>query len=265
MLIDEMHYEFQLEFNKIDSNDLPDLLPVEIDSYLQRGIWIWLKKNFDPKAPIQEGFEASSLQISKLANLHIKSPEKQAGITPTSLGNNTYEIKLKKDTNLLDYDYLVLTRGRADITSSSNTNCTKSKVKLLLRQTDDTDDTNTYTKPSFKWSRVTGYFGRDTSQDSLPSNPSNLNHSIFLETAGDFTINTVYLDYIKYPNRVFYDGYDQLNGPTKSASGTANRVHCDIDAAYHPEIISLAVLEAQRDLKDLQGFQTTRLKTETES
>ena len=76
--------------------------------------------------------------------------------------------------------------------------------------------------------------------------------ALYLYTEEGSTINKVYIDYIKYPNRVFFGGYDHIDG---QSSSTDPKINCDIDAGFHDEIVRQAVLFAIEDLGDVQGTQ----------
>ena len=246
MSIKEMHYEFEQELDKLSSEDRPDILPAQKDSYLNKAIHIWCKARYGIHQ--DRGFETDQERISNLANLHIKSPELQPAIVPI-LTNGIYEVELST-TNNLTYQYLFLTRIRAEIKDDT---CTKTTDNLKPHQTDDTF--NTFTKPSLKWGRVPVRFGK--------SSQTSTEQSVYLETDG-FTVEKVYLDYIKTPNTVFSDGYTHING-TLTDSGTLfdiNSVNCDIDESFHHEIVSLAVEEVRSDLSDIQGTQLKKLRTQ---
>lgn len=246
MTIAQLHHEFKLEANKIDSNDRPDLLPAEIDAYLNKAIWLFVKSRYGSETP-KRGFETDQLRISNLASLHVKSPELQPVITPSSLNNGIYEVKLTTPT--LSYNYLALTRARVNIAKSG---CTSTNDLIKVIETDDRANLR-FIKPSYTWKRINARFGKS-------SDGSN-NQSLYLDTGSDFTISNVYIDYLKYPNTVYLGSYDRsLIGLTTSNTP----VQCDIDSAFHPEIVSLAVQELNRDLRDPQSYQISRDKTTKE-
>lgn len=246
MLISQLHYEFKLEANKIDSNDRPDLLPAEIDAYLNKAIWLFVKSRYGSTQPLR-GFETDQLRISNLASLHVKSPELQPVITPSSLNNGIYEVKLTTPT--LSYNYLALTRARVNMGKDG---CTSSNELIKVVETDDRSDIR-FIKPSYTWKRINARFGKS-------SDGSN-NQSLYLDTGNDFTISGVYVDYLKYPNTVFLGGYDRTSiGLGSSTTAT----ECDIDSAFHPEIVSLAVQELTKDLRDPQAYQIIKDKTTSE-
>jgi hypothetical protein len=248
MTIKEMHYELEQEINKISSEDRPDILPAQKDSYIQRAIQIWLKSRYGVHK--ERGFETDQERVSNLSKLHIKSPELQTVIVPTSPATGIYEVELTTTTNLL-HEYLFLTRVRAEIKSGS---CTKTTDNLKPIQTDD--NFNSYTKPSLKWSRVPVRFGRSSQTATADS--------LYFETNSQFSVEKVWVDYIKKPSVVYSDGYTHINGQLTS-SGTQfgnNTVDCDIDEAFHHEIISLAAQEIRSDLTDVKGTQLKQIRTQ---
>jgi len=243
-----MHYEFDQELDKVASEDRPDILPAQKDSYIQKAITIWTKSRYGPHAG--KGFETDQERISSLGNLHVKSPELQTVIVPTQLPNGDYEVELTTATNLL-HEYYVLTRARVEIEQSG---CTKT-IRVDQIQTDD--ETTTFTKPNFLWGQVPARFGRSSANTDT--------QSIYFETNNLFTINNVWLDYLKKPDVVYADGYDHITGTSGpfTNSGTLfgnNAVNCDIDEIFHHEIISLAVSEVRSDLTDLQGTQLKQIR-----
>jgi len=237
MNIDQMHYNFELEKNKIASLANSNFIPVEKDEYLNKSIWYFLKSRYNIDGN-NKGFETNQDRITKLSNLHIKSPELQSGLVPTLI-NGINKIELKD----LKFEYLFLTKASVDIKKS---NCTKNRVRVKLTQTDDLN--LLYSSPSFDWNIVNGQFGKVESGTTLNAEKS----ALYLYTEDGSTIDKVYIDYIKYPNRVFFGGYDHIDGQSNS---TDPKINCDIDAGFHDEIVRQAVLFAIEDLGDVQGVQ----------
>lgn len=238
MVIDQLHHEFKLEKNKVDSLASMDYLPVEIDAYLNKSIWFFLKSRYKINQS-NRGFETNQDRITQLSNLHIKSPELQPGIVPTLVTNGTYKIELKD----LDYEYLFLTKANCDIKKAD---CIKNGVRIKLTQTDDNN--TLYSSPNFNWKIVNGQFGKTDSGTATNVEKS----ALYIYTEEGSEITTIYIDYIKYPNRVFFGGYDHIDGQSVS---TDPKINCDIDAGFHDEIVRQAVLFAVEDLGDVQGTQ----------
>ena len=72
MLIDQLHYNVKLEAERVDSQDKIDLEPVEIDAYLNKAIWVYLKERYSvlPDKPKRDSFfcsfEGNSLSVKTL-------------------------------------------------------------------------------------------------------------------------------------------------------------------------------------------------------
>lgn len=275
MQITEMHYEFKLQNNKIDANDRVDFKPWEIDQLLNRAILYVIQDRYDIKKAVRKGFETSQRLITDLANLHIKSPELQPAVVPVSLGNGRYELNLNALGNDIDgkyFRYLFLTKAVLKITKN---NCSK-LCSVNLHQIDD--NKNTYNEPSWQWNRTLANFGKSTYTNlyagvnngendpdylELILNPitgryenDNL-QSIYFDTTNDkgvsqFNIEEAYISYIKYPNRVFFGGYNIIDTYSNDEDP---QIHCDLDDSVHHEIVRQAVFFAYADLQDQLGAQ----------
>lgn len=274
MNIESIHYEFKLRYDKLDSKDKPDLLPWQIDIFINRGIAKFMIEKYDIENPLKRGFETDQKRISQLSSLHIKSPELQPAITPINLGNGKYEVLLDALGNNISgqyFRYMFATKIEAIIRKKG---CSK-KVTVILH-TSDSEKTS-YSDGSWIWDRVLGSFGR--SRFVFPHPDHNLNRldstdtvaalefgnrynndklsSLYLDTTNiynvpQFDIDAVFVSYIKYPNRVFIGGYDH---PDKLSTATSPPVHCDIDDLFHHRIIDIAVLEAQESINNPTGIQ----------
>lgn len=251
MLIDEMHYRFDLEVDRVASQDRPDILPPEKDDYLNRAISIFIKDRYGFDNPKKEGFETSQERISNLMNLHIKSPELQPGLVPINLGNGLYEIRLSS----LNYRYLFLTSAKVMLKKGE---CVKT-IDHTMWQIDDRK--TVFSDASFEWSRVLANFGKST---AVATNNNQI-PSLYFDTRDkggvqQFNIENVYISYIKYPNRVCIGGYKHIDDKTPAA--TTPTTHCDIDDVFHDEIVRIASSLAFKDIQDQFGYQSSQIQTE---
>ena len=57
--VQEMHYDFKIKFNKLDSNDYRDFQVPEIDWLLNEAQEIFLKQRYGINNTTQKGFEGS--------------------------------------------------------------------------------------------------------------------------------------------------------------------------------------------------------------
>ena len=279
-----MHYQFKLLWDRVDSNDRPDLMPWELDEFLNIAILNFLYSRYSINNPVKLGFETNQNRIDQLAALHIKSPELQPGLVPLNLGNGRYEIALDDlgdNINGQYFRYLFLTKG---IIKIKKDNCIKS-ITLDLVQSDDSK--TKYTEPSWKWNRIMGNFGKST----YPTTPivsdivgdkmdftmnlidayntvnevynNNRVKSLFLDTTdkkgnSQYEVVEACLSYIKYPNRVFIGGYDHVD---KHSSQNTEPIHCDLDEAFHGDIVKLAVELAKGYYGDNESLQYSMNET----
>ena len=280
MRIQEMHYKFDLWLDRVASNDRPDFMPWEKDDYLNTAIWIFIKERCGVMGEAIRGFETDQVRIDQLKTLHIKSPELQPAITPITHLFGRYEFRLNNLGSGISsqyFRYLFLTDGYIKIRKDG---CTK----FIGYDQWQIDDTKTeFNASSWKWNRVLVNFGKSTystpsaqspivadspdltmsliSNYSLPNERYNndLLSSIYVDSTNrygiqEFEVVEGYFSYIKYPNRVFYGGYDHID---KLSASVSEPVHCDIDEAFHDEIVRIAVNLAQGDVQDTQGLQIT--------
>jgi hypothetical protein len=251
MLIDEMHYRFDLEVDRVASQDRPDILPPEKDDYLNRAINIFVKDRYGFDNPKKEGFETSQERISNLMDLHIKSPGLQPALTPINLNNGLYELRLSS----LLHRYLFLTSAKVVIRKGQ---CTKT-IDYTSWQIDDRK--TTFSDASYEWSRVLANFGKSTLVTTVNKDLP----SMYFDTRDkggvpQFEIDSVYISYIKYPNRVCIGGYKHIDDKTPSL--TTPVTQCDIDDIFHDEIVRIASELAFKDIQDQFGYQSSQLQTQ---
>jgi hypothetical protein len=248
MLIDEMHYEFDLRLDRVASQDRPDFYDNEKDAYLNRAIEFIIQKWYGTDNPKKTGFETNQERISNLMTLHIEYPVQQA-LTPTLHAGGKYEIRLRD----LIFPYLFLTSARVIIEKDK---CTKT-IDHTNWQIDDRK--NTFNEPSYDWSRVHANFGRST----LPIGTNDDLYSIYFDTTDykdiqQFNINSVQLSYIKQPDRVCLGTYIHIDDKVTVAPANSALVNCDIHQSFHDDIIDQAVLFAFKDVQDQFGYQSSQ-------
>lgn len=283
MLVDQMHYNFYLELDRVASNDRPDLMPWEVDEYLNKAISLFVKQRFNFQESVKRGFESDTKRIADLASLHIKSPELQPMLVPTHLGNGNYEVRLDdlgRGISGQFFRYLFVTSIKARIRKDD---CVKT-IDTIAWQIDDTK--TWFNCPSWKWRRIHTNFGK-SSVSTPPVTPTsndtpnftmdltsgsgasqmNINEqltSVYFDTTNklgqqEFELIGAYINYIKRPNRVFLGTYNHIDGQSTSSS---EPIHCDVDDAFHDEIIRLAVNLAAQDIQDPGGIQVGAKKVQ---
>jgi hypothetical protein len=100
----ELHYQFKLNLDRVDSLANPDLNPAEIDWLINEAQLIFIKQRMGMNNQKRSGFETSQKRIDDLGNLVIKFPL-QASLTPVQVSPGVLEVNLK-DT-LFPYLFLI--------------------------------------------------------------------------------------------------------------------------------------------------------------
>ena len=102
--IEEMHYDFRLKCDRIDSLSQQDFNPAEIDWFLNEAQELLVKSKYSINNAYRAGLEHTQKRIDDLSSILIKHPE-QPDLVPVSLGD-VAELELSR----LKYPYLHLVR-----------------------------------------------------------------------------------------------------------------------------------------------------------
>jgi hypothetical protein len=216
MTIQELHYDFKLKLDKVDSLQNANFEDWETDWIINEAIKVYVKNRY-------KEFEVTQKRIDDLKTLVVESPMSEPAITPTLVSSGIYEVRLSP----LTFDYLFYLRGWCTISKDA---CLPKNAKVRLIQHDDFNSTllDPFNKPSFLWADVIAKFGKS-------SNPNETKGSIYLYTNNDFNITKFYIEYLKHPARVSIGTYPYLT------TNTATVVQCDLPEHTHNEIVDLAV------------------------
>lgn len=227
MTLKELRYDFLYKVNRVDSVNKENWIPAEIDWALNYAIKTFVKQRLGQNNSKQLGFEAIQKRIDDLRTLVIKSPtSQQPGLTPTSVASGMFEV----DLSSLSFPYMFYLRGSASIVKQG---CSAKDAKLVQVQHDDVNELGTFHGPSWIWGLIPIVFGRsDQASDS--------EGSIYLYTDNQFTISTVYVDYLKHPNEVNGGDYTHIDGTVRPLT------ECDLPNHTHPELVDIAVADISK-------------------
>jgi|32_taG_2_1085360.scaffolds.fasta_scaffold22977_2 hypothetical protein len=252
MTIQEFQYDFDVKWDKVDSLQKRSFNAAQKDWLLNEAQWVYLKTQYGLNNKPRIGFEGIEQRIQDLKNLHIKCPLPQVGIVPTKLDSSLFEVDLSQ----LLYEHLFITRIKVDITKGL---CTK-RAGVSITQTDDLNDAliDPHNRPSFKFGDVLGVYGKATDLSTTTQNNRYGAGSLFLYTDGTFEIDNVYIEYIKYPNRLWSGTYDlttdllpkNANNDYIYQAGVDSAVTSDLSHHTHSEIVDVAVLLASQIIED---------------
>ncbi len=217
MTVKELHYDFKLKTDKVDTLTKEDFNAAEVDWLLNEAQELLLRRRMGQNNAKVQGFEGIQKRIDDLKTLHVKFPV-QIGLVPT-LDQGVYEIDL---TNLT-HTYYFLTRGYADVKDGVCT--TTAEVKLT--QNDDLSEVlkDPFNKPDDF--NIPGNFG----QASIGANKEG---SLYLYP-GTNTVEKVYLEYIRKPRKISLGTYTYIDNTVLIPQTSELPEH------IHPELVTQAV------------------------
>lgn len=232
MNIKELHYDFKIKIDKVDSLKKRNFETHEIDWIINEAQLIFLKQRFGQTNFKVKGFETTNKRKTDLGNLHITSPMIQPGLNTQQVDSSIFSINLKD----LKYPYFIITRLHGDIEKEG---CVKKTHQVKPVTHDDLNEylIRSFYKPDFNWGRILVTEGQS---DIIGEK------SLYLYS-GDFKINKVYIDYIKMPRKVWFGNYDSLDG--KYSIGSPE-VSLEFHESVHSEIIDIAVAECSRIIEN---------------
>lgn len=231
MDITSAHYQFKLNKDRIDTLATQDFNRAEIDWLLNEAQLVFVKQRLTGSNNKLTGFENTQKRIDDLATIVIKFPL-QPSLSPINHGG-VYEVPLDN----LSYKYLYYIAGYVDAVDDEG--CAHSNVRLRFTQHDDyrealKDPFNGPSKDSLPFN-----FGRATSSTSP---------AIYIYP-GNFVIDKVYLDYIKYPSQVNIGNYTYIDGNIYPPTTFELPDHT------HPEIIDIACQIAALNIENPEYIQ----------
>ena len=244
MDVQEMHYDFKIKFNKLDSNDYRDFQVPEIDWLLNEAQEVFLKQRYGINNTTQKGFEGSQKRIDDLRNLVMKN----VSLSPvTQVDTVSYEAELP-------VGYIFAIRVQAVVDKDT---CGEKTLVCKPIQHDDLSNCllDPNYNPSYEWGEMPVVYG------TLSANAADANR-IFGYTDGSFTVTSFILDYLREPKGIAFPGgvpglqYYLPDGSTLVATNQ----NCELPEHTHREIVDIATLIAAGDINH-PGYQVKAAKT----
>tara|TARA_R110000787_G_scaffold279645_1_gene389859 strand:- start:8631 stop:9377 length:747 start_codon:yes stop_codon:yes gene_type:complete len=244
MTVEEMHYDFKLKFNKLDSQDYQNFQVPEIDWILNEAQWVFLKQRYGLTNPKQTGFEGSQKRIDDLRNLVVRG---------TSLAGSASVSAPMSVKASLPADYMFMLRVEA---VALKLTCGQKNLTCRVTQHDDLSNTlsDPYYTPSYEWGEIPIVFGTETSA-AVDAD------TMFGYHDGSFSIINYLLDYLRTPKRIaFPSGVTGGSYNYPGAVAVAANQDCELAEHTHNEIVDLAVQIAAGDVEH-PGLQIKMAKT----
>lgn len=209
MTVQDMHYDFKMKFNKIDSQKNRNLRIQEIDWLLNEAEQIFVKLVAYPRMFNHLGFE-----VNQRSTEDIREVLQKEQITP--LENQVVFPE--------NYEYFI--KGSCLITKGK---CKKQSASFTPIQHDDDLENTAFYKSDFYWREVVGMFNK-TGIELLVKY---------------FTVDAFNLTYIKKrPYICFPTGTSQGQYTLPSGVILTENQDCILSSITHPEIVDIAVMLA---------------------
>lgn len=237
MTVQEMHYDFKMKLNKIDSEQYRNLRVPEIDWLLNEAQEIFIKNVAFPRVPNHLGFETSQRTIDDIRSIVIENELLHKDLNSSDSDSVSSFGKQKVFT--LPDNYMFYISAKVKVTKAQ---CGSKEVQLLIKQHDDKFEESPFDNSSFEWGDINATF------DSK---------GLRIYSDGTFDIENVKLNYIKEPAYIHNAADFKPSGQYKSLRTGLNligRQNCELPNQTHREIVDIAVMLASSNL-DMQNIQ----------
>jgi hypothetical protein len=238
MIIQRMHHEIKLRYNKLNTNHKKDFPSALIDDVINDVQLVYIDTYYGGNSVKKNklGFEVTQQRIDMLSTLVEKS---EPMLTPQNIEGNVYEFNLSKCKK---YRHLIRAYAKTDC----------GIVNIKMTQHDDLNMVlNQNTKrPSKRWRRLLGVLGSNSTSPS--------NSSLFVYAEDGWGLEGIYIEYIREPRRVFFGGYDTieyLSGDLRAYKSSDSSINSELPTQYHSLLVDMAVRELARSIEDVQRFQ----------
>ena len=209
MTVQDMHYDFKMKFNKIDSQKNRNLRIQEIDWLLNEAEGIFVKLVAYPRMFTHLGFEVNQRSTEDIREVIEKE-----------------NIVVTNSQVIFPSNYQYFLKGVCYITKGK---CKNKKASFIPIQYDDSVENSTYSKSDFDWREVVGRFN---------------NQGIEL-LVNDFVVEAFKLNYIrKRPYIFFPTGTSQGTYTLPSGVVLTENQNCELSEITHSEIVDIAVMLA---------------------
>lgn len=219
-----MHYGFQLDYNKIDSNQNRNILIPEVDFLLNKALTLYVNNIFFPRKANIGGFELGQRNIDNIRTLVVSD----------------VEVAIIDNTAILPENYWHYVSAKAKATQN---HCLKT-IKLFPQQTEDLFEESDIHKSDFLWGTLNCSFN----SQGLKLYPEN------------FKVDNVFLTYVK-THPYMHNAEDWEGGSYEYLNGTilTNHQNCELPDDSCRDIVDIAVFLASNSIQD-SGYNAIKEK-----
>lgn len=240
MTIEEMHYDFKMKLNKIDSQQFRNFLIPEVDWLLNEAQELFIKMVAEPRLSFHLGFEKSQRNTDDIKMLVVEKSLVDNKKIQKSVGYSCKRYDLPED-----YMFFVRALVYGETGSCKNVPCI-----VKIKQHDDSNHISPFDKSSIVWREINGMFIENKLELELPD--------ISEEPESD--LGNVLLTYLRKPKYMHYakgieEGKYQLNETIL----LTEKQDCELSPHTHREIVDIAVMLASGQLQIQDPFKMTKL------
>lgn len=240
MTIEEMHYDFKMKLNKIDSQQFRNFLIPEVDWLLNEAQELFIKMVAEPRLSFHLGFEKSQRNTDDIKILVVEKSLVDNKKIQKSVGYSCKRYDLPED-----YMFFIRALVYGKIGSCKNVSCV-----VKIKQHDDSNHISPFDKSSIVWREINGMFIENRLELELPD--------ISEESESD--LGDVLLTYLRKPKYMHYakgieGGKYQLNETIL----LTEKQDCELSPHTHREIVDIAVMLASGQLQIQDPFKMAKL------
>lgn len=239
MTIKDMHYDFKVKLNKLDSSQYRNMIIPEIDRKLNEAAFIFIKSIAQPRYAKEVGLEMNQRTIDDLRTIIIDSLPLPATLIPNT---TDYLVSLPIEPDPNPYLFYV-----ESVVKAYKEDCGEVTCDTIVRKHNDKHKTSPFDESSFEWREVNIHF---------------INNNIRIFTNGNFSVNSLELDYVR--KMLYMHNAEDFKGNTYTLpDGTVliGSQNCELPDNMHIEIVDLAVLITSGEI-NAQDFQMKQFKTQ---
>ncbi len=228
----ELVYRFKLEYDKLDSNDYPDLPLPAILIILNRAIVLYVQKCYGINNTYNIGVEGNQKRMDDLQMLIVKD-EPSLTYTQDTLDPLRYVADF---SNLTKGKYLHLLRSSS---TGNKYKCINSSLYNKQITHDELDEVliDPNRSPSFEWQEIPVILS---------------DNKIYGYTDGTFSLNKCFIEYLKYPKEIDLQGYIKFDG-TNSAN-----IDSELPDYVLQDIVTIGVRIAQGNIGNTEGYKISQ-------
>lgn len=232
MTIQEMHYQFKIGLDKVDSLSSPNFIPEEIDIFLNNAQEQFISQRAFSNNPKKEGLEETQKRVDDLKNI-ISNYNTTTFTTTVDNKPNGVFVALPSD-----YRHAIQEEATVSYTDCNSTTQTEQAEIIPINH----DEYNRiirdpFKKPDKEIIYRLGFEPAASERFEIISGPST-------------TLTTYVLRYIRNPQQLRYG--TQYQTPTTD-------LDCELSLHTHREIVALAVKNALEDIES-QRWQSSKIE-----